>query len=363
MSALDPQVVDVLFITADKGGSAHYRAELPARRLADEGVSTYVGTIAGSAPNGLIYTLDGPPSDTVGPVFGRQVILQRHAAPMAVGHIRAARAAGQRIWMDADDLLPAAPADNIARTDPEGIAWWTAMLSAADGVVCSTETLSLGMARYNRRRIVLPNMFDGDEPGRWPSLPSPASTDGRRFVGWVGNTVTHRPNLRLLADWLPDLLERTDTGMVWGGMLPELAEDETIFSELTGVPLQRVYSRPAQPMHLYPTLFRGFDIGLVPLADSRFARAKTALKGLEYAAARIPFVWSDHPAYRDVFGTTGRCRHSGDFRRQVASLIADSDLRKEMADRQWLAMRRYSDRAGLKWARSVFCPTREKVEV
>jgi spore maturation protein CgeB len=52
-----------------------------------------------------------------------------------------------------------------------------------------------------------------------------------------------------------------------------------------------------EPMTFYPSLFRKFDIGIVPLSNIPFNHAKSTIKGLEYAAAGIPFVSSYSPEY------------------------------------------------------------------
>jgi hypothetical protein len=57
----------------------------------------------------------------------------------------------------------------------------------------------------------------------------------------------------------------------------------------------------ASPQY-YPTLLC-FDIGIVPLSDLPFNRAKSAIKGIEYASAGIPFIASDLDAYKDLHAT------------------------------------------------------------
>jgi hypothetical protein len=49
----------------------------------------------------------------------------------------------------------------------------------------------------------------------------------------------------------------------------------------------------------YQNLFT-FDIGLVPLSDVPFNQAKSAIKGLEYASAGVPFIASDLDEYRSL---------------------------------------------------------------
>lgn len=343
----DVRVVDLCWITADKGGSRHYRADLPAAFLAGNGYDTFVGTLAGSAPNGLIYSLD----ETQCPVFGKVVILQRQGAEAGPSHLDRARAAGQQVWMDCDDLLTAAPPDNYARagSGAEAIAWWAHMLPHATGILCATTQIHAGLARHNRRRVVAANLFDGDLPDRWRPRPFPSTV---RALGWVGNTVVHRRNLAECRGWLWEVLEAHNLDFRWGGILSELGEDISEFADLVGVEAGRVEAVPAAPIETYPSLFDKIDVGIVPLADSRFARAKTALKGLEFAAAGIPFCYSASQNYLDLFGTgPGRCRHSGEWRRKLDLLVADDETRHRAAKLQRAAMLSYCDRARLTWER------------
>lgn len=353
------RIVDVLWVTADKGGSRHYRADLPAAHLASLGYDTFVGTQAGSAPNGLLYSLDGD-----WPVFGKTVILQRQGAENGGEKISRARAEGQQVWMDCDDLLIAAPADNHARAGmgAVGLSWWAKMLPAATGLICSTRELDQGLARHNPRRVVLPNLFDGDDEARWGQVRAANGVDWGRppqTVGWVGNTVVHRSGLRAARAWLGDVLENNELNFLWGGWLPEVEEEDS-FAELAGIDPGRLYARRAAPMADYPGLFRGIDLGVVPLADSRFSRAKTALKGLEYAAAGVPFLHDRHPHYEQVFGNRWRCRHGGEWRSKMRALVNDSELRLRCVTDQREAMIHYCDKSRMVWSRAVhdLCPGR-----
>lgn len=311
-------VRDFCWISYDvgKGGSGRYRCEQPAKLLAGNGLSTHVGGMVGSMPNGLLYTV----TEDEKPVLGKVIILQRHAADTGRDKIRAARKAGQQVWIDVDDLMPAVPPSNIAASDPAGIQWWCDMATAADGLICSTPELAQGMAKYNRRRVVLGNLIDLDDGPRWSVNPEPAGP--LRQIGWVGNTPVHRDNLAQLRGWLPELLEHDPSLMVyWGGWHPDI-EAMTSFGEFVGLPPERVTVSRAKMIDVYPELFRGIDLGLVPLAGSRFSQAKTATKGMEYAAAGVPFLWSDHPSYRRTFGLAGRCRNPRDWAENVTRLRA-----------------------------------------
>ncbi len=55
---------------------------------------------------------------------------------------------------------------------------------------------------------------------------------------------------------------------------------------------------PVASIDRYTDLFTGMCIGLVPLSSASFNEAKSAIKGMEYAASGIPFVASPSPEYR-----------------------------------------------------------------
>jgi hypothetical protein len=54
---------------------------------------------------------------------------------------------------------------------------------------------------------------------------------------------------------------------------------------------------PLVPILSYPGLLLPIDIGIIPLNNIQFNHAKSFIKGLEYAAAGVPFVASALPEY------------------------------------------------------------------
>jgi glycosyltransferase involved in cell wall biosynthesis len=76
-----------------------------------------------------------------------------------------------------------------------------------------------------------------------------------------------------------------------------------------------------------------FDIGLAPLASTRFNESKSHLKALEYAAMGIPVIASDFGPYPGfvVDGVTGfLVRSKSEWRDRIRELAADADLREKM---------------------------------
>jgi len=105
-------------------------------------------------------------------------------------------------------------------------------------------------------------------------------------------------------------------------------------------------------VHDYDRFFRrfasaGFDIGLAPLADDAFHRAKTDNKFREYAASRIAGIFSDVKVYRDcvVPERTGLLVPAvpGAWAHAMTRLIEDGELRARMQEQAYADARtRYS---------------------
>jgi hypothetical protein len=64
------------------------------------------------------------------------------------------------------------------------------------------------------------------------------------------------------------------------------------------VPEGRLVTVPYAPIDEYAAEMAHMDVGIVPLADSVFNQAKSALKGLEYAAIGLPYVASPTLPYQ-----------------------------------------------------------------
>src|SRR5689334_12826265 len=102
---------------------------------------------------------------------------------------------------------------------------------------------------------------------------------------------------------------------------------------------------PRSTLFPYTTLFRSFDawpralsalgIGLAPLADSTFNRAKSWLKPLEMAAVGVPCVMSALPEYREIhsLGVGLLAERTKDWYRLVGALVRDASRRAELAAR------------------------------
>jgi hypothetical protein len=132
--------------------------------------------------------------------------------------------------------------------------------------------------------------------------------------------INYRSNdLEEMRGWLPDFLEEHDLRFHHSGALRDATET---IANLIGFDPARLTTSPAVPFHHYKDLFT-FDIGIVPLSDIPFNHAKSALKGLEYASAGIPFVAAGLPEYQRCadMGVGRTARSDDDWVEQMTALL------------------------------------------
>ena len=211
--------------------------------------------------------------------------------------IEASRAMGQFVINDVDDLYDAIEPTNRAHadTDPErdkvtNREHYREAVMGSDRIVVSTPALAAHYRELGHRDVVIvrnsivPAMFQR----------RPVSRGRRPVIGWVGALEWRSDDFAELRSWLPDFLEDHDLTFHHSG---RTASGGNV-GEALGIPEHRFTSSPALSFNYIGMLYNEFDIGLVPLTDVPFNRAKSFLKGLEYAAAGVPFVASALPEYQ-----------------------------------------------------------------
>ena len=269
------------------GGCAWYRCTLPAHVT-----GSAWGIPAWDARRGFGVRLSDSQAR-----FGFDTVVLKllmHASICTV--IEQAKAAGQRVIIDVDDLYEAIPEGNVARWETsaerarnrnrEHLA---ASLRLADTLTVSTPFLRDYYSWHPDVRLVrnaiMPEVFERKRPRR-----------DRPVVGFVGAVPWKHGDLDQLSEWLPGFLVEHDLLFHHSGHVP----DYQSFVDAVGLPPERVSTYPTVQMHQYPFLFEPIDIGLAPLALNDFNRAKSNVKGLEYAAAGVPFVASPTPEYEHL---------------------------------------------------------------
>lgn len=177
---------------------------------------------------------------------------------------------------------------------------------AADAVITSTPFL---YDYYSAKRSNVYMVRNGIDIERWK--PRRITSNHRIRIGWVGATPWRSGDLEQLAPFIGPYLQSRrlmfhHSGHTGGGA-PTAAEQ-------LGIPNNLVRALPLVPILSYPSLFNPIDIGLVPLNNVQFNHAKSFIKGLEYAAAGVPFISSYSPEYEYLAkeGEIGRVAYNQD---------------------------------------------------
>ena len=209
------------------------------------------------------------------------------------------------------------------------------LMAGAVDVTAGNSWLAAHARRFNSNATVLPSVVDTDQ--FCPAEPPPAERIGEPFtLGWIGSPST-APYLQLLVEPLQQLArERPVRLLVVGGSAPAIAGVEVI--EQTWSLEQEV------------PLIQQFDVGVMPLPNTPWARGKCAYKLIQCMSCGIPVAASRVGANVEAVPPEGGFLADSPEQWLVAfrCLAVDSELRQRMgrAARQWV-QERYSLRSAV----------------
>lgn len=194
---------------------------------------------------------------------------------------------------------------------------FSAMMRAADLVICGNQFLADEAARITDRVRIVPTCIDTEafHPRLRKSGPYPVT------IGWTGS---HNVNAYSSLNDLFTVFSQLQ-GRIGLKILTDIVEGLD-FSRLGKVPWNFVRWTPAIEIEEAAT----FDIGIMPLPDNRFTQGKCGFKALQYLALGIPAVCSPVGVNRDIIhdGVDGYLAQSPDQWFQViARLVKDPFLR------------------------------------
>lgn len=327
------------------GGSAHYRCVVPARELRKHGHETFVSpTLIVHKETGYL-TGQGPSWEYQDP----DVIVIHSWPEDSVAAILAARRAGQIIVGDMDDLIWEIPqyhqAEGLNTAEKnKGNIWRNLM--ACSAITVSTPYLKEWIEGSGIRTLIdtpaseRPPVFVVRNALDLDAFTVNSMRDKVRVIGWSGNPLWRDDDLSLLRPWLSNFLDVHKLKFLHVGALPHatIADQLGIREDQL---LQRAFStfedyRPSNPL-------REMDIQLIPLLDTPFNRAKSALKGLESAAWGVPFVSSPIDSYAEAFPND---LGAVTWRAYLEMMLARQYRRERLMDQE-LAARSFS--IALRW--------------
>ena len=227
--------------------------------------------------------------------FGYDVVVMKQMMQRWVPkEMEIAKKLGQKLIVDIDDHYDGLHEDNLAfkTTNPDenkisNREYHNQVIELADLVTVSTPFLyeyykDKGVPNVMlTRNGISPNQFDKRK-----------HTSAKPVLGWVGAMHWRSGDIETLSPWLGDFLEEHDLMLHHAGHM----DDAKLFWDAAQIDPNRVMLSPMRIISEYHNMFN-MDIGLVPLNDIDFNRAKSTIKGLEYAASNIPFVAQATPEY------------------------------------------------------------------
>lgn len=213
------------------------------------------------------------------------------------------------------------PANSVYQPGSHFRALAVEQFKLSDAMIVSTPYLQEVYADLNANIHVVPNSLDFRI---WDNLKHRANKDCVR-IGWAGGA-SHEDDLRLIEPVVRRILEKYP---------------EARFCFVHGIPkflrgIDRVEEfHDFTRIDRYPQALasRSFDIGLAPLVDNAFNRAKSNLRWLEYAGLKVPCVASKvgHFAETITHAEDGMlCEGEDEWIKSISWLIEDAASRRRM---------------------------------
>jgi glycosyltransferase involved in cell wall biosynthesis len=214
------------------------------------------------------------------------VVMQRVATPRQVALIEALQSRGIAVVVDVDDLLSDIERDNNSyaywNATVGNVPRWKLLRTAcrlADLVTVSTPQLAAHYAKHGRFEV-LRNHLPNHAFASPDAVHERYARHGREVVvGWSGSLDSHPHDLEVLGASMREVMD----------LDPEIrfhvVGDAEPVAKALGLEAERVTGTGWVPITEYHRALQDIDIALVPLQDSKFNRAKSHLKALEFAAS------------------------------------------------------------------------------
>lgn len=269
------------------------------------------------------------------------LVCHRPSFPALVDELERQQHAGVALVVDIDDDLEHGHPGHVwSRGERGQLARESQMRASrlADMVTVSTPALAEVYGAHGRCEV-LRNCIPAS------MLALPRESDGKT-LGWGGLASGHPDDLEVTGGAVADALEGSD----WTFKVIGPAEDVRTRLGMTSAPC----ATGGLSLADYQQALGSLDVGIVPLADTPFNRAKSGLKGLEYAARGVPFGASPTPEYlRLAEEGIGRiAKTPAGWRGHLRDLLGDESLRLEMgaAGRARVAERHTYEARAEEWA-------------
>lgn len=264
-----------------------------------------------------------------------------------------AKARGKKIVYEIDDNVWAIPPVNPAQpifNQKVVQAMVEGLLEEADLVTTTTEHLKKILSKFNKNVAVCPNAINFNH------FRERSKSNERLRIGWSGS-ITHYDDLLLILDVIIDLQKKYDFDFVVQGICshPLLSEfytygffrKENWFPQLNeffdkGLKVAEKFKQiknfhhiPFYVPELYPKILRelDLDIGLCPLVDNEFNRAKSCIKFYEYCGVGTTTIASNVLPYKEEVNYLANNTYK-DWYKKLEKLIIDEKFRENLLNEQ-----------------------------
>ena len=212
----------------------------------------------------------------------------------------------------------------------------SAMLAKhADVVFCGSHEILSWAQHYNKNSIFVPTALDVELYGSYAVAHEQKE---QLTIGWVGQGKAHfkAGNFAVLKDALIKLHEKH---IEFRFVIAGAQNYQPLHVFFSNVPFEVVFIDEADWLkeEAVPSIIQkySFDIGVMPLADTLFNRAKCAFKALEYLACGVPVVASpvgeaNYVVKNDINGYLAET--SEEWVLAMEKLLKDVVLRKHMGE-------------------------------
>ena len=166
------------------------------------------------------------------------------------------------------------------------------LASIADKVFCGSHEILTWAKRYNKNYIFIPTVVDAEVYGSYAIT---HRVKDIYTIGWIGNGRAHfkQGNFAVIKDALLEVYKQNSK---FRFIILGAQNHQPLKDFFQGTPYEVVFVDELEwgNPKAVPEAIRSyeFDVGLMPLKDTPFNRAKCAFKAIEYMACSVPAVAS-----------------------------------------------------------------------
>lgn len=322
--------IKILVFPADLEACGHYRLIWPAMAMKEE--TDYDIRIISPQDRGNTLLAEIDESDNVTKarctVDADVLVFQRlthkylsQAIPMFVKQ-------GYHVIVDMDDDLEAISQTNPAwavyhpKSGTRDVVAKHSWLHARDACKHASATTLSSVALMERYGYQHGTVIRNFVPEHYLAVPRDDST----VIGWGGSMRSHAEDVPVMGNSIRRLMDE-GYGFIQVGPPGGLKDALRLGDEPPS-------TGPVSMENWATALAENIGIGVAPLATTKFNRAKSRLKPLEYASLGIPMVMSDVDEYRafhDNFGVGLMARKPIDWYRKLKQMLDNEEYRLSQA--------------------------------